>query len=68
MYNLLKHIKEGDAESGDIELLNSVAQGIEGKCLCALGEFSIMAIVSGIEHFRKDFDAKFFDEPRPDHE
>jgi NADH-quinone oxidoreductase subunit F len=56
MYNLLKHIKEGDAKNGDVKLLDSVARGIEGKCLCALGEFSIMPVISGIEHFRKDFD------------
>lgn len=57
MYNLLKHIKEGDADNGDVDLLESVARGIEGKCLCALGEFSIMPVVSGIEHFRREFDA-----------
>jgi NADH-quinone oxidoreductase subunit F len=56
MYNLLKHIKEGDAKNGDVKLLDSVARGIKGKCLCALGEFSIMPVISGIEHFREEFD------------
>jgi NADH-quinone oxidoreductase subunit F len=35
-------------------LLN-VAKQMQGKCLCALGEFSTMAVVSGIERFPQDF-------------
>jgi NADH-quinone oxidoreductase subunit F len=58
MYNLLRHVNDGDAQNGDIDLLDSVAKGIAGKCLCALGEFSIMSVISGIEHFRKEFDAR----------
>jgi NADH:ubiquinone oxidoreductase subunit F (NADH-binding) len=30
---------------------------MENKCFCALGEFSIMAVLSGIKHFRADFEA-----------
>ena len=36
-------------------------QGIEGKCLCALGEFSIMPVVTGIKHFRSDYEAHIGD-------
>ena len=57
MYNLMKRVEMGDAKQEDIDLLNSIARGIQGKCLCALGEFSIMPVISGIEHFRKEFDA-----------
>jgi NADH-quinone oxidoreductase subunit F len=57
LYHLMRRIEQGDAKQEDIALLNSVAHGVEGKCLCALGEFSIMPIISGIEHFRKDFEA-----------
>jgi NADH-quinone oxidoreductase subunit F len=32
-----------------------VAKQIQGKCLCALGEFSTMAVVTGIERFPDDF-------------
>jgi hypothetical protein len=28
-----------------------------GKCLCALGEFSTMAVTTGILQFRADFEA-----------
>ncbi|OGO18667.1 MAG: NADH-quinone oxidoreductase subunit F [Chloroflexi bacterium RBG_16_48_8] len=58
LYHILRRFEEGDANAEDIALLNSVAHGVEGKCLCALGEFSIMPIISGIERFRDDFDAR----------
>jgi len=61
MYQILNRIKHGAARKEDLPLLDSVANGIEGKCLCALGEFSIMAPVSGIRHFGKDFDARIKD-------
>ncbi len=39
----------------DVETLLDVAKQMQGKCLCALGEFSTMAVVSGIERFSQDF-------------
>ena len=62
MYQILKRIPEGRFRKMDIDLLNSVAHGIQGKCLCALGEFSIMPVISAIEHFRSDFEAHTGDE------
>jgi NADH-quinone oxidoreductase subunit F len=32
-----------------------VAEQIRGKCLCALGEFSIMAVTTGMDLFKEDF-------------
>ena len=58
VYHILKRIESGEAEAKDIALLEAVNHGIEGKCLCALGEFSIMPILSGIERFREDFDSR----------
>jgi hypothetical protein len=40
-----------------LRLLNTVANQIAGKCLCALGEFSVMAVTTGIKHFREDFES-----------
>ena len=48
----------GKAAPEDIDLLDTVASQIAGKCLCALGEFSIMAVTSGIEQFRADFEVQ----------
>ncbi len=58
MHNLTKRILAGDASSDDVELLYNVAGNIQGKCLCALGEFSIQAVLTGIERFPIDFETK----------
>ncbi len=39
----------------DVQLLYNVARQMQGKCLCALGEFATMAVVTGIERFPQDF-------------
>jgi NADH-quinone oxidoreductase subunit F len=57
MSHLTERIVHGKATTQDVELLYDVASQIKGKCLCALGEFSIEAVMSGIERFREDFDA-----------
>ncbi len=55
MNHLARRISAGQADLEDIDLLNTVATQITGKCLCALGEFSTMAVVTGIQQFREDF-------------
>jgi NADH-quinone oxidoreductase subunit F len=57
MDHLAQHIEKGQARSSDVDLLDTVARQIAGKCLCALGEFSVMAVQTGIKQFREDFDA-----------
>ena len=47
MNHLARRIAQGKAELEDIDLLNTVASQIAGKCLCALGEFSTMAVTDG---------------------
>ncbi|MBN2146471.1 MAG: NADH-quinone oxidoreductase subunit NuoF [Anaerolineales bacterium] len=57
MAHLTERIASGKATPEDVELLRSVASQIRTKCLCALGEFSIEAVLSGIERFPQDFEA-----------
>jgi NADH-quinone oxidoreductase subunit F len=61
MNNILKRIVEGRAKAEDIDLLEAVAKGMTGKCLCALGEFSVMPVLSGLELFRSDFESHIGD-------
>jgi NADH-quinone oxidoreductase subunit F len=61
MSQIFKHLKDGKATSKDIDLLDSMAQSIVGKCLCALGDFAAAQIVADIAHFRSDFDARTMD-------
>ena len=56
MSHLTERIHDGTGTTADVDLLLNVAKQMQGKCLCALGEFSTMAVVTGIERFRKDFD------------
>ena len=55
MRNLTERIHHGKGSGEDVKLLLNVAKQMQGKCLCALGEFSTMAVVTGIERFPDDF-------------
>jgi NADH-quinone oxidoreductase subunit F len=56
MSHLTERIAHGKASAKDVDLLYDVASQMKNKCLCALGEFSIEAVLSGIERFGEDFD------------
>lgn len=58
MVHLTERIAKGHATQADVDLLYSVAGQIKGKCFCALGEFAIEAVLSGIERFPQDFSLK----------
>ncbi len=56
MNNISKRMQQGDSlKNEDVDLLLNVAKQMQGKCLCALGEFSTMAVVTGIERFPQEF-------------
>jgi NADH-quinone oxidoreductase subunit F len=55
MMHLADRIAAGQAKASDIDLLNTVARQIQNKCLCPLGEFAILSVMSGVEKFRPDF-------------
>jgi NADH-quinone oxidoreductase subunit F len=56
MQHIIERIQHGEGTPNDVELLNSVALQIQNKCLCALGEFSIQAVMTSIERFPQDFE------------
>jgi NADH-quinone oxidoreductase subunit F len=55
MLHLIERIRHNGSSSEDVELLHNVARQMQNKCLCALGEFATMAVVTGIERFPQDF-------------
>lgn len=57
MKHIFKRLMAGAAAPADIELLHEVGIGIQGKCLCALGEFAALAVTSSIERFGEDYAA-----------
>jgi NADH-quinone oxidoreductase subunit F len=55
MQSIIERIRSDEGKPEDVELLQSVAKQMQNKCLCALGEFATMAVVTGIERFPGDF-------------
>ena len=55
MSNLVDRLQHEGAGQADVDLLLNVAKQMQNKCLCPLGEFSTMAVVTGIERFPQDF-------------
>ncbi len=53
MMHLIEDFRNG--KQTDADLLLNVAKQMQNKCLCPLGEFSTMAVVTGIERFPQDF-------------
>lgn len=56
MVRLLHRIKAGHAEASDIEKLVNVANNIEGRTICALGEAAAWPVQSFVKHFYPEFE------------
>jgi len=55
MQSIIERVRSDEGNQEDVELLKNVATQMQNKCLCALGEFATMAVVTGIERFPDDF-------------
>jgi len=62
MLRLTERIYNGEGTRNDLGLYKDVATQIQGKTLCALGDFSTMALLTAMERFPEDFEAKVKDE------
>lgn len=58
MLRILDRIGRGEGSTADILTLESVAQQVQGKCLCALGEFAVQPVLSTLKHFRHEFETR----------
>ena len=58
MARVIDRIEAGRAHEEDIDLLAGIARQMQNKCLCALGEFSTVSVLSAIENYRADFTAR----------
>ena len=54
---ILQKIEGGRGTQGDLDLLLDVAERINGKCLCPLGDSDAIAVVSYVDKFREEFQA-----------
>ena len=56
MYRVIKRIENGEGRPEDLDLLNSVADNIQGRTICALGDAAAMPVRSFVQHFRSEFE------------
>ena len=59
--NILQKIEDGRGAQSDMDLLVSVAERINGKCLCPLGDSDAIAVISYFDKFREEFQAHIDD-------
>ena len=57
MTQILRRLEAGEADQGELDLLLSVCDRINGKCLCPLGETAAVAVASYVDKFRSEFQA-----------
>jgi NADH-quinone oxidoreductase subunit F len=55
LYRMVHRIEHGQGRMEDIDLLNSVADNIQGRTICALGDAAAMPVRAMIKHFRQEF-------------
>ena len=63
LWRVVDRIHNGHGKPSDIALLNSVADNIQGRTICALGDAAAMPVRAMIKHFKHEFEAKI---KRPD--
>ncbi|MDX1513776.1 MAG: NADH-quinone oxidoreductase subunit NuoF [Gammaproteobacteria bacterium] len=56
LYRVLCRIENGDGTHDDLDLLKDVADNIEGRTICALGDAAAWPVQSFLEHFREEFE------------
>jgi NADH-quinone oxidoreductase subunit F len=56
LYRVVHRIENGQGCPDDLDLLNSVAENIQGRTICALGDAAAMPVRAFIKHFRSEFE------------
>lgn len=57
LYRMLRRVRKGKATAADLDRLKSVADRIEGRTICALGDAAAWPVQSFLKHFRAEFEA-----------
>jgi len=55
LYRMLDRIEHGKGKAEDLDLLNNVADNIQGRTICALGDAAAMPVRAFIKHYRDEF-------------
>jgi len=55
LWRILDRIENGNGRNEDLDLLNSLADNIQGRTICALGDAAAMPVRAFIKHYRDEF-------------
>jgi NADH-quinone oxidoreductase subunit F len=58
LVRVVKRVDQGQGRPGDIELIASIADGIAGNTICALGDAAAWPTLAFLTKFRDEFEAK----------
>ncbi len=56
LYRVLTRVERGDATLDELDLLVDVANNIEGRTICALGDAAAWPVQSFLRHYRHEFE------------
>jgi NADH-quinone oxidoreductase subunit F len=56
LYRMVHRIEHGQGRQDDLDLLNSVADNIQGRTICALGDAAAMPVRAMIKNFTDEFE------------
>ena len=55
LYRIVNRIEHGKGRPEDLDLLDNIADNIQGRTICALGDAAAMPVRAMIQHFRDEF-------------
>ncbi len=58
MWRMMERLRTGDAEIGEIDMLQQVTKQVEGHSICALGDAAAWPIQGLIKHFRPELERR----------
>ena len=56
LWRILERLCTGSGRPSDLALLNSLADGIQGRTICALGDSAAMPVRAMLKHFKPEFE------------
>ena len=55
LYRIVDRIEHGKGRPEDLDMLDNVAQNIQGRTICALGDAAAMPVRAFLKHYRDEF-------------
>ena len=56
LYRMVHRIEHGQGRADDLDMLNTIADNIQGRTICALGDAAAMPVRAFVKNFRDEFE------------